>query len=106
MTQTSLLGAIAQSVAMSLGNQLILASGTSFHEDLVRKIFLRPFFLFRRFKQSNCQLMAKGCAPSTGNLPRGGLPRNSVDRITDCPDMTSAVDCERKALTQLNNSTN
>ena len=29
---------------------------------------------------------------STGYLPRGGLPRNSVDRITDRPDMISAVD--------------
>ena len=39
---------------------------------------------------------------STGNLLRGGLPRNSVDRITDRPDMTSAVDRGCKALTQLN----
>ena len=46
--------------------------------------------------------MAKGCALSTGYLPRGGLPRNSVDRITDCPDMTSAVDRRRKASTQTN----
>ena len=78
---------------MSLGNQeaprSILASGTSFREDLVMKIFLRPFFLFRCFKNSICQLMAKGWALSTGNLPQGGLPRNSVDRITDRPDMTS-----------------
>ena len=44
--------------------------------------------------------MAKGCALSTGNLPRGGLPRNIVDRITDLPDMTSAVDHGRKASTQ------
>ena len=44
--------------------------------------------------------MAKGCALSTGYLPRGGLPRNSVDRITDRPDMTSAVDRGRKASTQ------
>ena len=29
---------------------------------------------------------------STGNMPLGGLPRNSVDRITDCPDITSVVD--------------
>ena len=35
-------GAIAQSVAMSLGNQETLASGTSFREDLVMKIFLWP----------------------------------------------------------------
>ena len=44
-------GAIARSVAMSLGNQgaprSILASGTSFCEDLVMKIFLRQFFQFR-----------------------------------------------------------
>ena len=44
--------------------------------------------------------MAKGWALSISNLPRGGLPRNSEDRITDRPDMTSAVDRERKALTQ------
>ena len=43
-------GAIARSVAMSPGNQeapqSMLASGTSFREDLVMKLFLRPFFLF------------------------------------------------------------
>ena len=47
--------------------------------------------------------MAKGCALTTGYLPRGGLPRNSVDRITDGPDMTSAVERGRKAVTQTNN---
>ena len=46
--------------------------------------------------------MAKGCALSTGYMPRGGLPRNSVDRITDRPDMTSVVDHGRKASTQTN----
>ena len=50
--------------------------------------------------------MAEGWALSTGNLPRGGLPRNSVDRITDRPDMTSAVDLGCKALIQLNLTTN
>ena len=44
--------------------------------------------------------MAKGCALSTGYLPRGGLPWNSVERITDRPDMTSAVDRGREASTQ------
>ena len=44
--------------------------------------------------------MAKGCALSTGYLPRGGLPMNSVDRITDRPDMTSAVGRGRKASAQ------
>ena len=80
------------------------ASGTSFHEDLVMKIFLRPFFLFRLFKKSICQLMAERCLLSTGNLPRGGLPRNSVDRINDRPDMTSSVYRGRKH--QLNQSIN
>ena len=97
-------GAIARSVAMLLGNQeaprSILASGTSCREDLVMKLFLLPFFLFRCFNQSSYQLMVKGCALSTGYLPHGGLPRNSVDRITDRPDMTSAVDRGRKASTQ------
>ena len=50
--------------------------------------------------------MAKGCAPSTGYLPREGLPRNSVDRITDRPDMTSAVDRGRKASTQTKQNKN
>ena len=49
--------------------------------------------------------MAKGCALSTGYLPRGGLPKNSVDRITDRPDMTSAFDHGRKASTQTNKKT-
>ena len=50
--------------------------------------------------------MAKGCALSIGHLPRGGLPKNSVDRITDRPDMTSAVDRGHKASTQTNKQTN
>ena len=69
---------------------------------LVMKIFLRPFFLFRRFKKSICQLMAKWCTLSPGKLPRGGLPKNSVDRITDRPDMTSAVYRGRKEPTKTN----
>ena len=46
------------------------------------------------------QLMAKICVLSTGNLSQGGMPRNSVDWITDRPDMTSAVYRGRKASTQ------
>ena len=45
--------------------------------------------------------MTKGCTLSTGYLPRGGLPRNSVDRITDSPDMTTAVDGTAKTLIPL-----
>ena len=33
--------------------------------------------------------MAKECMLSTGKLPLGGLPRNSVVRITGRPDMTT-----------------
>ena len=47
--------------------------------------------------------MAKGCALSTGYLPRGGLARNNVDRITDRPDMTSAVDRGHKASNKQTN---
>ena len=43
--------------------------------------------------------MAKECTLSTGK-PLGGLPSSSVVRITDCPDMTSAVYRGRKASTQ------
>ena len=37
--------------------------------------------------------MAKECTLSTDTckLPLGALPRNSVVRITDCPDMNKAV---------------
>ena len=50
--------------------------------------------------------MAKRCALSTCNLLLGGLSRNSVDRITDRPDMTSAVYRGRKVSTQTNKQTN
>ena len=44
--------------------------------------------------------MAKECALSTGKLLRGGLSRNSVDRITVRSDMTLAVDRARKPFTK------
>ena len=50
--------------------------------------------------------MVKECALSTGYLPRGCLPRNNVDRITDRPDLTSAVDRGSKTSTQTNKQTN
>ena len=46
--------------------------------------------------------MVKECTLSTGKLPLGGFLRNSVVRITDRPDMTSAVDPGCKALNQTN----
>ena len=45
--------------------------------------------------------MANECKLSTGKLPIGGLPRNSVVRIADHPDMTSAIHRGRKALNQI-----
>ena len=47
--------------------------------------------------------MAKECTLSTGELPLGGLPRNSVVRINDRSDMTSAVYCGCKASTSTTN---
>ena len=44
--------------------------------------------------------MAKECTQSTGKLPLGGLPRDSVVRIADRLDMTSAVYHGRKAKNQ------
>ena len=67
-------GAVARSEASSLGMQaapsLIPTSDTFFRGDLVMKTFLRPFSLFRWFKDSSCQLLAKECALSTGKLAR------------------------------------
>ena len=45
--------------------------------------------------------MAKECTLSTGKQPLAGLPRNSVVRITDRPNMTSAVYCGHKAINQI-----
>ena len=42
--------------------------------------------------------MAKECMLSTGKLPLGGLPRNSVARITAHPDMTAAHLPQRQGL--------
>ena len=79
----------ARSVAMPLGMQ-----------EAPRSIPTSGRSSSRCFKKSSCQLMAKECALITGKLPLGGLPRNSVVRIIDCPDMTSAVDRGHKASTQ------
>ena len=35
--------------------------------------------------------MAKECTLSTGKLPLGDLPKNSVVMITDCPDIVQAA---------------
>ena len=40
---------------------------------------------------TSCQVLVKGSAQSSGLQLRLSLPRKSVIRITDRPDMTSAV---------------
>ena len=45
--------------------------------------------------------MANECTLSTGKLPLGGLPRNSVFRINDHPDMTTAVYCGHKVSNKI-----
>ena len=44
--------------------------------------------------------MVKECTLNVGKLPVLGLSRNSVVRITERPDMTSAVNRGRKASNQ------
>ena len=42
-------------------------------------------------QEAQLSVKAMGCMLSTGKLPLGGLPRNSVVKITDRPNMTTAV---------------
>ena len=76
---------VARTEACPLGMQVAPNSnpmfGTFFHRDLVMKKIVKPFCLFRRFKKSSCQLLAKECALVLVNC-LGGLPRNSVVRVT------------------------
>ena len=46
--------------------------------------------------------MVKECTLGTGKPSPGGLPRNSVVWITDCPDRTSPVYPECKATNHTN----
>ena len=59
-------------------------------------------FSFHFFKKGSCQLLAKACARSTVYNRLGGLslPRKSVVRITDLPDMTLDVYRGRKTTIQ------
>ena len=47
--------------------------------------------------------MANEFTLSAGELPPKGLPRNSVGRITDHPDLTSVINRGPKALYQTDN---
>ena len=58
-------------------------------------------FSFHFFKKGSCQLLAKVCTRSTGNRLGGlSLPRKSVFRLTDRPDMTLDVYRGRKTAIQ------
>ena len=58
-------------------------------------------FSFRCFKRGSCQLLAKVCARSAVHRVGGlSLPRKSVVRLTDRPDMTLDVYRKRKTTTQ------
>ena len=67
-------GAVARSEACPLGMQAdrvrYIRLAHSFVETWSWKKNLRPFYLFRWFKKSSCQLLAKECTLSTGKLPR------------------------------------
>ena len=61
-------------------------------------------FSFRFFKKGSCQLLAKVCAEVLVNRLEGlSLPRKSVVRLTDRPDMTIDVYCGRKTTKQQRN---
>ena len=102
MVTSWILGTVAMLFGMQVVPRSISPSGTFIREDLVMKIFLWPFFLFRCFKKSSCQLMPKECTLSAGTLPLGCLLRSSVVTITVRPDMTSAVNHECKATNKQN----
>ena len=91
---TKMPGRVAQSVRHLTRKSGVLASipglATYFH------------FSFRFFKKGSCQLLAKVCARSTVNRLGGlSLPRKSVVRLTDRPDMTLDVYRGRKTTIQL-----
>ena len=54
-------------------------------------------FSFRFFKKGSCQLLAKVLVNRLEGL---SLPRKSVVRLTDCPDLTIVVYCGRKTTIQ------
>ena len=62
---------------------------------------LATYFSFRFFKKGSCQLLAKDVHEVLVNRLGGlSLPRKSVVRLTDRPDMTLDVYCGRKTTIQ------
>ena len=84
-------GAIARSRAMSLGNQeaarSILASGTSFREDLFMKNISTAILPLPLIQEEHLSVNGeKMCAKYSGRLAQ-----EQCNRLTDCPNMKSAV---------------
>ena len=50
-----------------------------------------PLIQEEQLSGNGSRIMANECALSPGKLPLGNFPRTSVVRITDRPDMSSAV---------------
>ena len=63
--------------------------------EIISTVILLPST--ESFKKGCCQLQAKVCARSTGELLVQACPGKSVVRRTDRPAMTIAVDLGRKA---------
>ena len=63
--------------------------------EIISTVILLPFA--ESFKKGCCQLQAKVCARSTGQLLVQAGPGKSVVRGADRPAMTIAVDLGRKA---------
>ena len=70
------------------------------------KIFQRPFFLFHGFTKSSCQLIAKECTRSAGEMPLEGLSRNSMVRIADRPGMALSLTVDVKHQIKSNQTNN
>ena len=68
--------------------------------EIISTVILLPST--ESFKKGCCQLQAKVCARSTGELLVQACPGKSVVRLTDRPAMTIAVDLGRKATKQTN----
>ena len=68
--ESSLVAYVISTIISCAGQSSIPTSGTFFRGDLVMKTFLRPFSLFRSFKKSSCQLLAKKIVLNTGKPPR------------------------------------
>ena len=85
--QTRQPGAIARSVAMSLGNQeatrSFLASGTSFREDLVMKIYFSTILTPPLIQEEHLSVNGENVCIKYWQPASGRLAQDSKDRISN-----------------------